>query len=186
MESLTVPIEAVLAIDVSESMKSALDSGYAWTNPFTNIVIDRRMTILKRAASNLVDILDPNEENLVAISVVPWQIMVRLDETVRQNWAANGWAEYPTNRHYDAAYACKPQGNCTATAQDDNLPADPGEEWAGCLDEHRVDSLGHTDLPAAPDTPDGTYVFLNNVDAESLEVAFADIAEQLRMYRRVY
>ena len=119
MVSLTVPIEAVLTIDVSESMKSALDSGYAWTNPPTNVVIYSRMTILKRAASNLVDILDPNEENLVAISVVPWQIVVRLDEAARQNWAANGWAGYPTDRHYDAAYACKTQRNRTATAQDD-------------------------------------------------------------------
>ena len=103
---------------------------------------------------NLVDILDPNEENLVAISVVPWQVNVRLDATQRQNWEVNGWAEYPQSRHYDAAYACKPEGACTATAQDDNLPADPGEDWAGCLDEHRVDGLGHADLPAAEDLLD--------------------------------
>ena len=36
------------------------------------------------------------------------------------------------------------------------------------------------------DNPDGTYVFLNNADAESLETAFADIANQLKVFRRVY
>lgn len=154
VESLTVPIEAALAIDVSLSMDRALDGGYARWDLINQVRMESRMEIVKRAASNLVDILDPNEENLVAISVVPWQVNVRLDETQRQNWEANGWAEYPQSRHYDAAYACKPEGACTATAQDDNLPADPGEDWAGCLDEHRVDSLGHANLPAAEDLLD--------------------------------
>ena len=162
VESLTVPIEVALAIDVSQSMDNQLDgspAGHRWVidesdGSYQIVTIDSRMTIVKRAASQLVDILDPNEENRVAVSVVPWQIVVRLDETARQNWAANGWAAYPTSRHYNAAYACTPEGNCTATAQDDNLPADPGEDWAGCLDEHRVDSGGHADLPAVEDLLD--------------------------------
>ena len=153
VESLTVPIEAVLAIDVSLSMDSALD-GLSAGLRINQVHLESRLEIVKRAASNLVDILDPNEENLVAISVVPWQVNVRLGETQRRNWEANGWAEYPHSRHYDAAYACKPDGACTATAQDDSLPADPGEDWAGCLDEHRVDNLGHADLPAAEDLLD--------------------------------
>ena len=36
------------------------------------------------------------------------------------------------------------------------------------------------------DYPQGTYVFVNNSDEESLERAFIDIAKQLRIYRRVY
>lgn len=36
------------------------------------------------------------------------------------------------------------------------------------------------------DNPDGNYVFLNNTDEEALERAFADIANQLKVYRRVY
>ena len=36
------------------------------------------------------------------------------------------------------------------------------------------------------DDSDGKYVFLNNADAESLETAFADIANQLKVFRRVY
>ena len=155
VESLTVPIEVVLAIDVSSSMELALDGVYAWRISETE-GIDSRMVIVKRAALQLVDILDPNEDDRVAISVVPWQILIRLDETARQNWETetNGWAKYPESRHYDAAYACKPQGTCIAVATDDNLPADPGESWKGCLDEHRVDNLGHADLPAAEDLLD--------------------------------
>lgn len=147
VESMTSPVEVVLAIDISESMRSLLNGTRAsWMNRD-----ESRIEIVKRAALELVDILDPDEANRVAIGVVPWQIAVRLDETARANWAANGWAVYPQSRHYDAAYMCKPEGNCTAIAVDDALPADPGEAWLGCLDEHRVDSLGHADLPAAAD-----------------------------------
>ena len=150
VESLTVPIEVVLAIDVSESMKSALDGSTVWRGQG----IDSRMTIVKRAASQLVEILSPNEDDQVAISVVPWQLNVRLDETHRQTWETNGWAEYPLSRHYDATYSCKPAGNCTAISQDDNLPENPGEPWQGCLDEHRVNSRGHADLPDPEDLLD--------------------------------
>ena len=36
------------------------------------------------------------------------------------------------------------------------------------------------------DNPDGTYVFINNATADVLEGAFADIAKQLQIIRRVY
>ena len=36
------------------------------------------------------------------------------------------------------------------------------------------------------DDPDGTYTFLNNADAESLEAAFIDIAGQLQPMRKIY
>ena len=36
------------------------------------------------------------------------------------------------------------------------------------------------------DNPDGTYVFVSNSDEASLEAAFATIAEQLRVYRRIH
>ena len=143
VESLTSPVEVVLAIDVSESMKDTLGGGSARRDPSSS-----RMAIVKRAASSLVDILDPNEESRVAVGVVPWQVVVRLDETARQNWVTQGWAEYPTSRHYDAPYACTPDGGCTVPPADHNLPADLDEPWQGCLDEHRVDSRGHGDLPA--------------------------------------
>ena len=149
VESLTSPVEVVLAIDASESMKADLQGrGRRIGDP------DSRMEIVKQAAAILVDILDPNEENRVAVGVVPWQILVRLDETTRANWATNGWAGYPQSRHYDASYACRPEGSCTVPAVDHSLPPDPGEQWQGCLDEHRVDRHGHADLAAAEDLLD--------------------------------
>ena len=150
VESVTNPIEVVLAIDSSGSMDKALDGGYAseWFG------ISSRMEIVKQAANDLVAILNPNEDQRVAIGVVPWHILVRLDETARQDWDRLGWAEYPSSRHYAATYACKPSGTCTALAEDQTLPADPGEEWQGCLDEHRVSLSGRADLPPVSDLLD--------------------------------
>ena len=153
VESLTVPIEVVLAIDVSTSMERTLSGGTAWWDAQSNVGSPSRMTIVKRAASQLVAVLDPRAGNRVAIGVVPWQINVRLGETARQDWVTEGWAEYPGSRHYDANYSCwdQDEGVCTPTASDDTLPADPGEDWTGCLDEHRVDVQDHADLPADAD-----------------------------------
>ena len=151
VESLTVPIEVILAIDVSESMERTLSGGHASWDPDTHPTGTKsRMQIVKDAASQLVAILDPTADSQVAIGVVPWQIAVRLSETARQSWDTNGWAEYPKSRHYDGIYDCWPHP-CTVTASDDTLPADPGEDWKGCLDEHRVDVQDHADLPADAD-----------------------------------
>ena len=152
VESLTVPIEVVLAIDTSGSMgRNLLGYSSNW-DPDTNPTARKsRMQIVKEAASQLVAILDPQADSRVAIGVVPWHIAVRLDATARQEWVTEGWAEYPGSRHYDANYACTPQAACTATASDDFLPADPGETWKGCLDEHRVDVQDHANLPDADD-----------------------------------
>ncbi|MDE0104646.1 MAG: VWA domain-containing protein [Bryobacterales bacterium] len=149
-ENVKNPIEVVLAIDASQSMDKALDGGYAsrWFG------IPNRMEIVKQAANDLVAILDPNEDNRVAIGIVPWHILVRLDETARLDWDSQGWAEYPSSRYYGATYACDPEGSCTALAEDQALPADPGEEWQGCLDEHRVSLGGHADLPPVADLLD--------------------------------
>ena len=151
VESLTVPTEVVLAIDASGSMGRTLAGNSPSWNPDTYPTGRKsRMQLVKEAASKLVAILDPRADNQVAIGVVPWHINVRLSETARQNWVTDGWAEYPGSRHYDGSYDCWPHP-CTATASDDTLPADPGEEWKGCLDEHRVDVQDHADLPADAD-----------------------------------
>ena len=149
VESFPVPVEVVLAIDVSVSMDMTLDNKLPKPDKS-----DSRIGIVKRAASTMVDILGPNEDSRVAVGVVPWQYLVRLDDTTRQDWVAKGWAQYPQTRHYDAAYTCAPAGNCTALATDDVLPPDPGEAWRGCLDEHRVDRRGHADLPSASELLD--------------------------------
>ena len=147
VESVTNPIEVVLAIDASQSMARALDGGHAWKG----LGIPSRMEIVKQAANDLVAILNPNEDNRRAIGVVPWHVLVRLDAAARQEWERKGWVEYPSSRHYAATYACKPEGSCTALAEDQALPADPGEDWQGCLDEHRVSLGGHADLPPVAD-----------------------------------
>ena len=152
VESLTVPIEVILAIDTSGSMGRNL-VGYSpsWDPDFNPTGRKSRMQIVKGAASQLVAILDPTADNQVAIGVVPWHIAVRLGATARESWDTNGWAEYPKSRHYDAHYECKPYAACAGTASSDTLPADPGETWKGCLDEHRVDVQDHADLPAHAD-----------------------------------
>ena len=156
VESLSNPVEVVLAIDISQSMERALDGGYAQRAipEFDIAGTPSRMEIVKQAALELVDILDPNEENRVAVGVVPWHILVGLDGSARASWVANRWAQYPSSRNYAAAYACKPEGNCTAADVDHTLPAAPGEEWLGCLDEHRLRTGGHAALPPVADLLD--------------------------------
>ena len=131
VEMATNPVEVVLAIDVSQSMEHRL--GGRWDRGPG----DSRMEIVKRAAKDLVDILNPDADNRVAIGVVPWHIVVRLDETARQDWDRQDWADYPGSRRYAAPYWCNPADSCTPSAVDQDLPAAP-ETWNGCLDEHRI------------------------------------------------
>ncbi len=72
VESESTPVEVVLAIDVSGSMQSSLDRGIydAGNNAIDNV---------KRAARELVDILNPNGYDRVAVGIVPWYAAVRLD-----------------------------------------------------------------------------------------------------------
>ena len=144
-ESVTNPIEVVLAIDVSASMERTLTGGTGTPS---------RMGIVKEAANHLVGILNPAAGSKVAIGVVPWHILVRLDDAARQSWESKGWADYPSSRRYAAAYACKTMPNCTSLDETQSLPADPGEEWQGCLDEHRVSAAGKADLPLIADLLD--------------------------------
>ena len=117
VESVTNPIEVVLAIDISGSMARDLDGSWTKNSP------NSRMEVVKRAASDLVTILNPNAENRVAVGVVPWHFGVRLDQDSRGRWEKNGWAEYPQSRHYPATYNCRPEPGCASLAADQNLPA---------------------------------------------------------------
>jgi len=133
-------IEVVLAIDVSYSMRHALHGQWGWPT---------RMEIVKQAAHDLVAILNPTAEGDVAVGVVPWHHLVRLGDTARQDWSREGWAEYPSSRRYAAAYACGDNTpDCTSPDEIQALPADPGEEWLGCLGEHRVSLTGRADRPS--------------------------------------
>ena len=67
------------------------------------------MTIVKRAAQDLTDILTATGSS-VAIGVVPWDFRVRLDATMRTRWEDNSWTHYPTQRYYQNPYKASTQG----------------------------------------------------------------------------
>ena len=141
VEGVETTVELVLAIDQSESMNLDLRGrNVGQADP------DSRMSIVKQAATELVNALQPQAGGNIAIGVVPWDLMVRLDGTARGTWTTSNWAAYPGSRHYDATYQCNPVGSCTVPAADHNLPATP-PTWQGCLDLHRV-SQGHADIAA--------------------------------------
>ena len=147
VESVVNPIEVVLAIDISQSMERC----HRWSFRRCRNPDDMRISIVKRAAANLVNILDPSADNQVAISVVPWHMVVRLDAAASDAWARDGWAEYPKSRRYGSIYSCGHAADtCPAPAADQSLPSAPPEPWQGCLDEHRVPGGGSHASPAAP------------------------------------
>ena len=128
-------VEVVLALDVSQSMGSRLDgTGCCWGN-----YADRRISIVKQAASTLVGILDPNANAQVAIGVVPWHRVVKIDTDAADRWERNGWADYATRRVYGVPYYCKPYQTCTPPSDVEQLvPLSAPEAWKGCLDGHRL------------------------------------------------
>ena len=178
VETLINPVEVVLAIDISDSMKNTVDSNRP---PFTGTDTPTRMAVVKMAAANLVAILAPDDENRVAIGVVPWSNTVRLDEQTRDRWERNGWARYPTRRVYGVPYQCKPRGRCPdpPPVTQDVAPSPP-KTWLGCLDEHRMGSFGTlASLPAAADellwTP-ADSAFAQNYFAAHYSYAYECIA----------
>lgn len=129
VESESSPVEVVLAIDMSSSM--AMDLAGQWHSS-----AESRMDIVKRAAKNLVAILDPNGYNRVAVGVVPWHVNVRLDAATTATWTRKRWARYPSERTYPVPYTCG--GKCTVRPVVHTLPASPPQAWLGCLDGHRL------------------------------------------------
>ena len=96
-----------------------------------------RMNTVKQAAKDLVDILSPSAGNRVAIGVVPWHVVGRLDDTAMSEWVREGWAAGPSSRRYAFAYECKKE-MCTSLDETQDLPDEPGEDSQGCLGEHRL------------------------------------------------
>ena len=131
------PVEVVLAVDLSDSMLANL-AGDDWSGP----VEEKRITIVKAAIENLVTVLNPNPTDRVAIGVVPWTYMVRLEPDTAAEWASNGWAKVPSQLTYGYPYRCG-RGACpppTITEAVDPPPAD--SEWRGCLDAQRMTGVG--------------------------------------------
>ena len=147
VESVGSPVEVVLAIDVSGSMARDLEGGWRADEP------DSRMNVVKRAAADLVSVLDPGDANRVAVGIVPWHFAVRLDAGARESWERDGWAVYPQTRRYEATYDCRPEPGCGSHAEDQALPARGERAWDGCMDEHRV-SAGRADFTRVGDALD--------------------------------
>ena len=134
VKSVINPIEVVLAIDTSGSMRRRIDQNWNCGG-----CPDSRMNIVKTAAKNLVTILGPNAAERIAIGIVPWNNAVRLDATLANEWDSNGWAVYPETVVYANPYVCTPIDACTPPAAVEETIADPAPEpWNGCMNSHRT------------------------------------------------
>ena len=144
-------IEVALALDVTGSMRQTI-SGQSgqWAQGE-----DSRMTIVKRAAQDLIDILTATGSP-VAIGVVPWDFRVRLDAAMRTRWEDNSYAHYPTRRYYQNPYKASTQGEWQT------LPATKPEAWSGCLDQRAISGDNPPGLSAAlpATTPSATESFV--------------------------
>lgn len=148
-ESFTTPVEVVLAIDISVSMRNRLDAEKL-AKPKNGEV--SRMNVVKSAARSLVDILGPGAEERVAIGVVPWSNLVRLDAATAARWQDNGWARYATRRQYPVPYKCKNQGTCMPVPIMQDVSATPPDSWFGCLDGQRTGAIDS--IASLPDQAD--------------------------------
>ena len=139
VETEVTPVEAVLAIDVSTSMRNKL--GGVLPAPGQK----SRLDIVKDAAKTLVNILRPSQHNRVAIGVVPWHFTVRLADAMATEWSTKRWARYPTERTYGVSYEChehESASTCSPDAVTAELPESAPEDWEGCLDGHRMGGSG--------------------------------------------
>ena len=91
------------------------------------------MQIVKRASSDLIDTLTASDDGSVAIGLVPWSSVVRLDTAMRTRWEDNRWAWYPRQRFYEYPYAGSTQGEWHT------LPSPKPEAWAGCVEQRYSD-----------------------------------------------
>ncbi len=137
LESDGGTIEVALAIDSTGSMSRTISGRSSQSSGE-----DSRMTIVKRAAQDLIDILTATGSP-VAIGVVPWDFRVRLDATMRTRWEDNSYAQYPTQRYYKNPYRASTQGEWQT------LPADKPEAWNGCLDQRAISGDNPPGLSAA-------------------------------------
>ena len=137
IESESGVIEVALALDVTGSMTRTISGRSSRSSGE-----DSRMTIVKRAAQDLIDILTATGSS-VAIGVVPWDFRVRLDATTRTRWEDNSYAQYPTQRYYQNPYKASTQGEWQT------LPATRPEAWNGCLDQRAISGDNPPGLSAA-------------------------------------
>ena len=241
VERVREPVDLVLAIDTSNSMKRNLEG-----RPTRN-VNRSRMEIVRRAALQVVDIFDGSAH----IGVIPWSNVVNAKPA---EWPAKYAPEINNHRRYppvlpltDDPQAARAAINSLAAVGVSTmsalgiaggahqLQAGTSDMQAIVLLTDGVDNQCHRNYPRtcsafrvveiraeectrakdagirifvvaamAPrhvssdladqlracsseaDDADGTYTFLNNADAESLEAAFINIAGQLQPMRKIY
>ena len=162
------PTHVVLAIDTSRSMQQDLNGDDPGPGEFS------KGELTRKAAMAMVDFLNPNAHNQIAVGLVPWDALVKLNNNLQQAWNDEGWAEYPQSRRYGAAYVCRPISNCRRTAvRNEDLPANP-PDWAGCLNEQRVDVNGHAARPPDEDLLDhpSTMPFAEGIYTAALGYAY--------------
>ena len=241
VERVREPVDLVLAIDTSTSMKLKLNG-----RPTRNA--DRsRLEIVRRAALQVVDIFDGSAH----IGVIPWSNVVNVQ---RAQWPAmfahdiNNHARYPRVLPLtDNAQAARSAingldavGNGTksvlgiaggvhhlrAGTSDmqaivlltDGMDNECPRNWPRSCSAPEVVRIRAAECTRAKeagirvfvvaamaprqvsgeladqlracsseaDDPEGTYTFLNNANAESLEAAFLNIAGQLQPMRKIY
>lgn len=131
--------ELVLAIDVTTSMSSNLNGARVGRNHPSS-----RISIVKEAAEDLIDILAAHENSSIAVGLVPWSYRVRLDRATRMQWEADGWAVYPTERTYPHPTR-GPPGSDRYLPETQSLPTQASlpnlcRAWAGCLDMRVADA----------------------------------------------
>ena len=150
-------IELVLAIDVSDTMSQSLRGTRGGAT---------RLSVVKRAALGLVDILEGTRQAKSAVGIVPWHWSVRLDPEAAKTWAIEDWAQYPQGRLYHTPWTCN--GCADADAVLDSLPTTVPEPWEGCLDSHRIAGGDARD----PGSPTAANLFASPVAAEPFAKAY--------------
>ena len=241
VERVREPVDLVLAIDTSVSMKRNL-KGRATRNAEQS-----RLEIVRRAALQVVDIFDGSAH----IGVIPWSNVVNAK---RAQWPAKYADDIDGHRRYPPVLPLtdNPQtaraainglaavGTSTmsvlgiaggvhhlrAGTNDmqaivlltDGVDNQCPRGWPRFCSQPEVERIRAAECTRAKeagirifvvaamaprqvssnladqlracsseaDDPDGTYTFLNNADAESLEAAFLNIAGQLQPMRKIY
>ena len=129
-----VPAEVVLALDTTASMANNAYRGAR-----------NRLEVVRQAARDLVDLLSEAGGERVAVGLVPWGSMVRLDSETRQQWHREGWAVFAERRRYREPYRRLPRRG-TADPLDQTIPRAARGSWQGCVGAARVED-GLADLP---------------------------------------
>ena len=138
-EGMAGATELVLAIDVTGSMMESLDGERVRADDPTS-----RISIVKVAAGDLIEILASRKNSKIAVGIVPWNYRVRLNQATRTRWEDSGWAVYPSQRTYPHPTR-GPPGVEKYLPERQSLPSrtripDACRAWAGCVDRRVVDS----------------------------------------------